>query len=222
MASERRVAFPVAAGGRVRRIFGFADWRRYASSGGLHTGVDLAARGGAAVYAAADGEVVRASGGVVAVVHAGGWWSVYRHVAPPLAAVGQQVEVGQVIATVGRRGYLHFEVRAPRRAAFAPGVRAIWAGDEMWAVDPLRWLAMQLPAPRFCGGVTGFPGAKVYARPDAQSEQVGFLPQGAAVEGLEMFWGTHGEIWLRLRAAAERWLPVRSGIEQAVVRACDG
>jgi len=212
--------FPVEATGHVVRIFGFVDWRRYAASGGLHTGVDLDARRGAAVFAVADGRVVKAERGVVVLTH-GKWWSVYRHVIPPFPETGQEVKGGSVIAHVGRRGYLHFEVRVTRDGALADGLRAIWV-DGVWAVDPLRWLALLAPTPKFCGGVTGFPGVKVYTRPDAQSEQVGFLPQGTAVEGVEMFWGSNGQIWLRLRGTPERWIPLRLGLAMAEVRPCDG
>ncbi len=216
------VFFPVAASGRVRRVFGFVDWQRYHAFGGLHPGVDLAAASGAPVYAAAKGEVVTARGGLVVLAHEG-WWSVYRGVQPPLPKKGQAVKAGGVIGSVGGREYLHFEVRVRASAipAEAVGVRAIWT-EGVWAVDPLRWLALQMPAPKYCGGVTSFPGVRVRVGPDVHSEQIGFLPQGTPAEGMEQLWAPNGEVWMRLRGVPEMWIPLRLGVDDVEVRPCDG
>ena len=215
-----KVVFPVAADGRVQRVFGFVDWERYAQSGGVHTGVDLAAKGGMSVYAAADGQVISVERGEVAVEHEG-WVSVYRHVTAIRVHPGDAVKAGDLIAAVGRRGYLHYEVRLNGETRpDAAGLQAIWAG-EAWVVDPLRWLAMQLPQAVYCGGVVGYPGVRVYAGP-MRSRQVGFLPQGSPVEGVEMQRDTDGTTWMRLRALPAQWIPVKQGVMMANVRLCDG
>ncbi|MBK9712150.1 MAG: M23 family metallopeptidase [Kouleothrix sp.] len=93
--------------------------------GWWHTGEDWYAQqgdtAGAQVYAIADGEVVYADanypGRVVIVRHADDLYSMYGHLDPKLAVqVGSQVERGDLIGTVLRRGdttpnHLHFEIR---------------------------------------------------------------------------------------------------------------
>lgn len=86
-----------------------------------HGGVDLRAERGAPVRAAAAGMVItsgleRAYGRVVKIWHFGDLMSVYAHNLENLTKVGDWVERGQVIATVGSTGratapHLHFEIR---------------------------------------------------------------------------------------------------------------
>ena len=87
----------------------------------FHTGLDLRARGGTPVYAAADGTVSLsgasgAYGNVVLLDHGGGLQTLYAHHERNLVQVGDAVRRGQPIALVGRTGnatgdHLHFEVR---------------------------------------------------------------------------------------------------------------
>lgn len=87
----------------------------------FHTGLDLRAREGTAVYAAADGTVSLsgasgAYGNVVVLDHAGGLQTLYAHHERNLVRVGDTVRRGQPIALVGHTGnatgdHLHFEVR---------------------------------------------------------------------------------------------------------------
>jgi murein DD-endopeptidase MepM/ murein hydrolase activator NlpD len=88
---------------------------------GWHAGVDIQADLGTPVKAAAAGTVIVSSweryyGNMIKVQHAGGFISVYAHTLENLVDVGDQVEAGGVIATVGRSGHasachLHFEIR---------------------------------------------------------------------------------------------------------------
>lgn len=90
-------------------------------AGGWHAGVDIQADLGTPVQAAAPGTVVVSSweryyGNMIKVQHAGGFISIYAHNLENLVDVGDEVEAGAVIATVGRSGYasachLHFEIR---------------------------------------------------------------------------------------------------------------
>jgi lipoprotein NlpD len=84
-------------------------------------GIDIAGAEGAAVQAAADGEVVhvgsalRGYGNLVIIRHAGDFVTAYGHNRKVLVAQGQQVKRGQQIAELGKtdadRPKLHFEIR---------------------------------------------------------------------------------------------------------------
>ncbi len=95
-------------------------------SRGWHAGIDISGELGSEVYAAAPGTVVfsgwiRAYGQVVKIEHANGFITLYAHNQKNLVEVGEDVEAGQVIATVGRSGHVtgphvHFEVRRDGKA----------------------------------------------------------------------------------------------------------
>jgi murein DD-endopeptidase MepM/ murein hydrolase activator NlpD len=95
-------------------------------SRGWHAGIDITAEMGSEVYAAAPGTVVysgwiRAYGQVVKIQHTNGFITLYAHNQKNLVEVGEDVEAGQLIATVGRSGHVtgphvHFEVRRDGRA----------------------------------------------------------------------------------------------------------
>jgi murein DD-endopeptidase MepM/ murein hydrolase activator NlpD len=88
---------------------------------GWHAGVDIKADLGTPVLAAAPGTVYfagteRAYGKVIKIQHVDGFTSIYAHNLQNLVEVGDDVEAGVVIATVGRSGrangyHLHFEIR---------------------------------------------------------------------------------------------------------------
>jgi murein DD-endopeptidase MepM/ murein hydrolase activator NlpD len=91
----------------------------------LHAGTDIAAPSGQAIYAAADGKVVRAGwnggyGNYTCISH--GTYqgkdlsTCYGHQSAILVSVGQHVRRGELIGRVGTTGastgsHLHFEVR---------------------------------------------------------------------------------------------------------------
>lgn len=92
----------------------------YNSSSG-HYGVDVASDEGAAVSAVYSGTVIIASftsdgGYVIQIQHPNNLISVYKHNAALLKRVGEKVEAGDIIATVGNTGehsdgpHLHFEL----------------------------------------------------------------------------------------------------------------
>jgi murein DD-endopeptidase MepM/ murein hydrolase activator NlpD len=86
-----------------------------------HGGIDLRAERNDPIHAAAAGMVItsgweRAYGHVVKIWHPSDLMTVYAHNLENLAKVGDWVEQGQVIATVGSTGratapHLHFEIR---------------------------------------------------------------------------------------------------------------
>ena len=103
--------------------------------GTTHTGLDIANEIGTPIYAVADGTVIDSGpasgfGLWVRLQHDDGSISTYGHINETLVSVGQQVRVGEQIATVGNRGqstgpHLHFEIADP-------------SGQK---VDPKQWLA---------------------------------------------------------------------------------
>ena len=99
-------------GYRTHPIFGDAR---------LHTGVDIGAGYGSAVWAAGGGTVVFAGtmsgyGNAIVVDHGGGIATTYNHLSGFSVSSGSTVSRGQTIGSVGCTGYctgphLHFEVR---------------------------------------------------------------------------------------------------------------
>ena len=93
------------------------------SDGGLSKGIDIAAKLGESVRAAADGEVVysgsglRGYGKLLIIKHQYSYLSAYAHNSHLLAKEGDIVKRGQVVAQVGASGIgvndvkLHFEIR---------------------------------------------------------------------------------------------------------------
>lgn len=100
---------------------------RYVSSpfgyrgGSLHTGIDIAGRGGDPIYAYKSGLVIFSgwSGGygyLIKVDHGNGVITYYAHCSKLLVTAGDSVEMGQEIAKEGTTGnstgnHLHFEIR---------------------------------------------------------------------------------------------------------------
>ena len=89
--------------------------------GRMHTGIDIAARGGTPIQAAKAGEVIYVGwrggyGNTVLVDHGEGVATLYAHQSRMVAAEGQVVNQGDVVGFVGTTGHstgnhLHFEIR---------------------------------------------------------------------------------------------------------------
>jgi murein DD-endopeptidase MepM/ murein hydrolase activator NlpD len=95
-------------------------------NGQFNDGVNIAARTGQSVRAAADGEIVFASnqlkgfGNLLLIRHKNGWLSAYAHNETLLVKKGMQVQRGEVVARAGATGavrtaQLHFEIRYNRK-----------------------------------------------------------------------------------------------------------
>lgn len=95
--------------GRVTSEFG---WRRNPITkrgNEFHEGIDIAARPGTPVKAAADGKVVFAGyrsgwGRVLLIDHGNGYQTQYAHNSSLLVKAGEQVKKGQIVARVGNTG----------------------------------------------------------------------------------------------------------------------
>ncbi len=91
----------------------------------FHTGVDIGARHGYPIMAAAEGRVVQTGwlggyGNVVRIYHRDGISTLYAHCSEVLVNVGDYVTKGSIIARVGRSGtatgpHLHYEVHVHDR-----------------------------------------------------------------------------------------------------------
>lgn len=87
----------------------------------MHTGLDMGGGFGSPIWAAKGGTVIAAGwnggyGNAVIIDHGGGVATLYAHQSELLVSVGQVVEAGQRIGSVGSTGlstgpHLHFEVR---------------------------------------------------------------------------------------------------------------
>lgn len=85
-----------------------------------HRGIDLANKKGTPIYAAGTGVVTfsewnNSYGNVIAISHGYGYKTVYAHLTDSTVKVGDKVEKGDLIATMGSTGkstgtHLHFEV----------------------------------------------------------------------------------------------------------------
>jgi murein DD-endopeptidase MepM/ murein hydrolase activator NlpD len=118
-----------------------------------HGGIDLQAEQQDPIHAAADGMVItngweRAYGRVIKIWHRNDLMTVYAHNHENLVKVGDWVEQGQVIATVGSTGratapHLHFEIRLDGRK-YDP---AFWLPEAEALVTPPRDLRSPTASP---------------------------------------------------------------------------
>lgn len=125
-------AAPMNAPYGVRRSYNNGEVNRY------HSGADFAGAPGTPILAAAPGRVVLADNfnirGLSTVIdHGWGIYTLYAHQQTQLVEVGQMVETGQQIGTIGSSGrvtgpHLHWEV---------------WVNGV--AVNPLQWVQMTFP-----------------------------------------------------------------------------
>ena len=115
---DLQLAWPVR--GRLSSRFG---WRK----GSRHEGIDIPAKPGTPIFAAAAGRVIHSGRGlkdygrVVIVKHVGNYSSVYAHNRRNRVNKGDFVEQGELIGEVGSSGnasgpHVHFEVRRDSRA----------------------------------------------------------------------------------------------------------
>ncbi|MFC1567962.1 LysM peptidoglycan-binding domain-containing M23 family metallopeptidase [Pseudomonadota bacterium] len=88
----------------------------------MHDGIDIGAKEGTPIYAAASGEVVYSDqrlsgyGKLIIIRHSSDMFTAYAHNQRNLVRKGNRVKAGDVIARVGKTGrasgpHLHFEVR---------------------------------------------------------------------------------------------------------------
>ena len=100
-------------GDRLHPVYG--TWR-------FHSGIDIGAAGGTAIWASADGVVTVSGydsgyGNYVSISHDNGYSTLYAHMSSRAVSAGQRVSQGQVIGYVGTTGtstgyHIHYEVRS--------------------------------------------------------------------------------------------------------------
>ena len=91
-----------------------------------YNGIDISAREGASVAAAASGKVIHSAplryfGDTIIIKHKDGYATVYTYLKGRMAKVGDSVSKGQQIALLGKpqngkRNCLHFEIRQRNKA----------------------------------------------------------------------------------------------------------
>ena len=107
--------WPVPSSNTISSGFGHR-WGR------AHEGIDISARIGSHIVAAAEGVVVYSGseiggyGNITVIAHKNGFFSVYAHAKSNFTHQGQRVYRGQVISQIGMTGrttgpHLHFEIR---------------------------------------------------------------------------------------------------------------
>ena len=112
---QHRLLWPVPGSRHISSSFG-PRWGRQ------HNGIDITAKEGTPIVAAAGGKVIysgrrlRGFGNMVVVRHGGGLYTLYAHNQVNDVRVGEQVRRGQRIGRVGHTGrstgnHLHFEIR---------------------------------------------------------------------------------------------------------------
>ncbi len=213
------VRFPAVKTARVSRPFRYVDLQMYGATGGYHMGVDLVAPLASPIFAAAKGVVIEAGykqkggyGRRVVLQH-DGFETLYAHLHTVLVEVGEEVEAGAQIGTMGGnvedpyRGasggtHLHFEVILPE----APGGLETVRTYHGWCVDPLPWLANHfLPRARWHAKVTVADGVKVRVAPSVEATAVGALAYRFRVDVLEQTRDNAGNLWCRLRSIRPEW-----------------
>lgn len=126
---QNKVTSPYSASGTFswptssKYITSSYGWRNHPIYGRVkfHTGIDIAASWGSAIYATCSGVVIYSGwyggyGNAVIIDHGGGYSSLYGHCSSIHVRQGQKVSTGEKIASVGSTGqstgpHLHFEIR---------------------------------------------------------------------------------------------------------------
>jgi len=123
----------------------------------FHKGLDLSAPSGTPIYATADGVVTFAGrypirqsvawwrfGNVVTIKHADRFVTIYAHCDTVRVRAGQNVQQGEVIATVGNTGWstnahLHYEIRSDleKPGTYAPIDPRIYILNYQWSNEAL-------------------------------------------------------------------------------------
>jgi len=120
---EKPEVFPIKKGEyeKITAYYGVKMLNPFTEKEVIHNGIDLKAKEGVSVLAAAGGKVVKASneegwGNLVVVEHGDGFESWYAHLKDFNVTAGQGIQKGQTIGHVGNTGnstgpHLHFEIR---------------------------------------------------------------------------------------------------------------
>jgi beta-lactamase regulating signal transducer with metallopeptidase domain len=121
--AEKPDLFPLEKGKceKISAPFGVKMINPFTKKEVIHNGVDLKAKEGTSVLAAAGGKLIKVSeeegwGNLIVIEHGDGFETWYAHLKDFTVESGQVVEKGQVIGHVGTTGnstgpHLHFEVR---------------------------------------------------------------------------------------------------------------
>jgi murein DD-endopeptidase MepM/ murein hydrolase activator NlpD len=152
-----KLIWPVPGRHTITQKFGCTGWYgepRWGSCAHYHDGLDIGARTGVPVVAAAAGTVIYAgwrkrgtdgaAGGIVVwISHGGTLYTTYNHLSAVSVKIGQRVSAGQRVGSVGATGaavgsHLHFEV----------WISYPWSGGTIaGARDPLLYTSTKRDVP---------------------------------------------------------------------------
>ena len=208
------------------QVFGNINWKMYAKTEGKHMGIDIgvvSGQPGAPIYAAYYGLVVEAGysdqggyGRRVVIEHENRQYStLYAHLQKVLVQVGDVVNAGQQIGTMGgnvedkQRGassstHLHFEVIL--RNAVPGSIRT----SRGYCVDPMPYLLQKyFPAPINAIHVTSVKGLNVRAKAAKNSDSLRYLTLHEIANVMEILPDQGKEQWVRLWSLREEYSAIK-------------
>jgi len=214
--------YPTIPTAYVFQAFANINFKMYAKTEGKHMGCDIgvvSGQPGAPIYAAFYGLVVEAGysdqggyGRRVVIQHENGQYStLYAHLKVVLVQVGDIVDPGQQIGTMGgnvedkQRGasggtHLHFEVIL--RDAVPGSIRT----SRGYCVDPIPYLMQRYyPAPINAIQVTSVKGLRVRSKPSVTSTSIHYLFLKDIINIMEILPDTGNAQWVRLWSLREEY-----------------
>lgn len=223
---QQKPVYPTIPTAYTFQEFANINWSMYAKTEGKHMGIDIgvvSGQPGAPIYAAYFGLVVEAGysdqggyGRRVVIEHETRRYStLYAHLKDVQVQVGNVVEAGQQIGTMGgniedkQRGasggtHLHFEVilRDP-----VPGSIRTSRG---YCVDPIPYLMQRyFPAPINAIQITSLKGLRVRVRPQVTSESIRNLRLKDIVNIAEVLPSTGNTQWVKLWSLRDEYSAIK-------------
>ena len=195
-----KLFWPVAQTTTITQKWGESP-KNYPLTNG-HNGVDFGAPAGTPIYAAHDGQVIRADmdttgyGNHVRILHMEGWGTVYGHFQALAIGQGKSVKAGDYLGEMGSTGnstgpHLHFELRG--------NMLSVLSG-----MDPLPYLVNTTNI--VASGVTTVDGLRVRTSPAIGDNVKQYLPSGTSLDFVEI----QGD-WGRILSAGARWVCLKQG-----------
>lgn len=222
----QKPVYPTVPTAYVFQEFANINFKMYAKTNGKHMGIDIgvvSGQPGAPIYAAYAGSVIEAGysdqggyGRRVVIQHeTRQYQTLYAHLKEVHVQVGEVVDAGQLIGTMGGnvedkfRGasggtHLHFEVILPESV---PGAIRTSRG---WCVDPMPYLLQRyFTAPINAIEVISINGLRVRSKPQIASESIRNLRLKDIDNVMEILPDHGSEQWVRLWSLREEYCAMK-------------